>query len=130
MQYEKKIRKKALIHRSSTFLKARTCYFCNSCLLFVISALCDLPREDKFLKTIFGKQFSQSLVYEVFCKGNEFPESWGDLFVNFDTFQLMIFLDDCGKGLFSFLFLGHSQVFFPFLFESLSQSDLLGVFEF
>ena len=40
-----------------------------------------------------------------------FPSLGGDLFVTFDTLELMRFLDDCGKCLFSFLFSGPSQVF-------------------
>ena len=41
-----------------------------------------------------------------------FPNLGGDLFVTFDTLELMSFRDDCGKCLFLFLFLGPSQVFF------------------
>ena len=40
-----------------------------------------------------------------------FPSLACDLLVTFDTLEQMSFLDDCGKYLFSFLFLGHSPVF-------------------
>ena len=88
-------------------------YFCKSCPLFVFSALCDLPREAKLFENNFRKTFYTNFSFLKFSvKEIIFPSLGRDLFVTFDTLDLMSFLDDCGKCLSSFLFLGHSQVFF------------------
>ena len=72
---KKSSKKKALIHLSP-FIRQHLIYcFCNSCPFFECSALCDLPREEKLFEDNFRNTFSQNLCFEVFCKGNKFPES-------------------------------------------------------
>ena len=50
------------------------------------------------------KNISQFLVFEVFCKGIEFPSVEGELFVTFDLVEQMSFLFDCEKYLISVFF--------------------------
>ena len=92
-------------------MKSQTQTFGNflkkNSLVSTVESVSDEPKvpaklSPKNLKNQSFEQFSQISVFEVFCEGNRFPESWGWHLCSFDHVELMSVLDDCGKCLFSF----------------------------